>query len=154
MPIHSRVDTVEDPLYRSLRYLQPRAIRLPHPQLKLIIDHLGLSVHIARDNKIPDYIAQTVALAQYPNVHVKLSNAPSYSSEPYPFRDMHPHIRRVIEAFGPRRCFWGTDLTLRPNKCSYPERLTMFTEEMDFLSEEDKEWILGRAIQACLGWPK
>jgi predicted TIM-barrel fold metal-dependent hydrolase len=124
-----------------------------HPKLRLIIDHMGLSVHIARDNKIGETIERTAGLAKFPNIFVKLSNAPSYSSESYPFRDMHPHIRRVVEAFGAQRCFWGTDLTLRYNKCSYPERVTMFTKEMSFLSEQDKEWIMGRAIQQCLGWP-
>jgi predicted TIM-barrel fold metal-dependent hydrolase len=124
-----------------------------HPRLKLIIDHLGLSVHIARDGKIAEAIERTANLAQYPNVYVKLSNVPSYSSESYPFRDMHAHVRRVIEVFGPRRCFWGTDLTLRFNACSYPERVTLFTKEMDFLSAEDKTWIMGRSIQECLGWP-
>ena len=31
--------------------------------------------------------------------------------EPYPFRDMIEHLRRVFDAYGPRRCYWGTDLT-------------------------------------------
>ncbi len=125
-----------------------------HPKLKLIIDHLGLSLHIAKANKIPEAIEGTVGLAKFPNVYVKLSNAPSYSKESYPFHDMHPHVRRVIEAYGARRCFWGTDLTLRYTKCSYPERVTMFTREMPFLSEQDREWIMGRAILECLGWPR
>jgi predicted TIM-barrel fold metal-dependent hydrolase len=124
-----------------------------HPKLKLIIDHLGLSLHIARDDKIGEAIERTASLAKYPNVYVKLSNTPSYSNQSYPFRDMHAPVRRVIEAFGARRCFWGTDLTLRYNKCSYPERVTLFTKEMDFISERDKEWIMGRSIQECLGWP-
>ena len=56
-------------------------------------------------------IGETAALAKYPNVSVKLSTTPFYSSESYPFRDMTPHIRRLLDAFGPRRCYWGTDLT-------------------------------------------
>ena len=35
---------------------------------------------------------------------------PSLSNERYPFRDLHPHIRTLVDAFGPRRTFWGTDL--------------------------------------------
>jgi hypothetical protein len=30
--------------------------------------------------------------------------------------------------------------------------VTHFTEELDFLSEEDKDWIMGRSILARLGW--
>ena len=36
---------------------------------------------------------------------------PHYTTDPYPHKLVHPHLRRVIEAFGPRRVFWGTDMT-------------------------------------------
>jgi predicted TIM-barrel fold metal-dependent hydrolase len=124
-----------------------------HPRLKLIVDHFGLSRQMAKEGTIPQAIEQTVSLARFPNVHVKTSSAPAYSSEAYPFRDMYPHIRRVVEAFGARRCFWGTDLSISFDKCSYRQRVTHFTEELDFLSAEDKEWIMGRAALECLGWP-
>jgi predicted TIM-barrel fold metal-dependent hydrolase len=121
-----------------------------HPQLILIIDHMGLTADVAKN--MPEAIGQTVALAKYPNVSCKVSSAPTHSSEPYPFRDMKPHLRRVIEAFGPQRCYWGTDLTNSLAKASYRQRVTHFTEELDFLSASDKEWIMGRGILARLGW--
>jgi hypothetical protein len=31
--------------------------------------------------------------------------------------------------------------------------VTLFTEELDFLSETDKEWIMGRGLAEWLGWP-
>jgi hypothetical protein len=34
----------------------------------------------------------------------------------------------------------------------YRQRITHFTEELDFLSDDDTDWILGRAILARLGW--
>jgi predicted TIM-barrel fold metal-dependent hydrolase len=123
-----------------------------HPQLPLIIDHMGVNLEIAKAGRIPDAIDQSVALAKYPNVSVKLSAAPAYSSEPYPFRDMTPHIRRLFDAFGPQRCYWGTDMTNSFAKASYRQRVAHFTEELGFLSEEDKDWVMGRAIAARLGW--
>jgi predicted TIM-barrel fold metal-dependent hydrolase len=123
-----------------------------HPGLALIIDHMGLSLDIAKADKRAEAIDQTVALAKFANVSVKLSSAPAYSSEPYPYRDMAPHIRRCFDAFGPRRCFWGTDMTNSFSKASYRQRVTHFTETLDFLSEDDKDWIMGRAILARLGW--
>ena len=123
-----------------------------HPQLALIIDHMGLSLDIAKSNKRAEAIDQTVALAKYPNVSVKLSSAPAYSFEPYPYRDMSPFLKRCFDAFGPRRCYWGTDMTNSFAKASYRQRITHFTEELDFLSEDDKDWIMGRAILARLGW--
>lgn len=123
-----------------------------HPRLTLIIDHMGLSVEIARNKMIPTAIEQAVALAKYPNVSVKLSATPAYSSEPYPFRDMAPHIRRLFDAYGPQRCYWGTDMTNSFSRATYRQRITHFTEELDFLSEDDKDWVMGRAIVTRLGW--
>jgi hypothetical protein len=34
----------------------------------------------------------------------------------------------------------------------YQQRITRFTEELPFLSEEDKDWIMGLAVARRLGW--
>jgi predicted TIM-barrel fold metal-dependent hydrolase len=124
-----------------------------HPQLVLIIDHMGVSSATARNNAVAAAIEQSLALAKYPNVSVKLSAAPLFSSEPYPFRDVTPYIRRLFDAYGPRRCYWGTDVTNSFAKATYRERVTHFTEELNFLTEDDKDWIMGRALVARLEWP-
>jgi predicted TIM-barrel fold metal-dependent hydrolase len=123
-----------------------------YPGLQMIADHLGVTGEVAKSGKLPEAIEATAALAKYPNVSVKLSTTPFYSSESYPFRDMTVHIRRLFDAFGPRRCYWGTDLTNSYNKATYKQRITHFTETLDFLSPADKEWVMGRAILARLGW--
>jgi predicted TIM-barrel fold metal-dependent hydrolase len=123
-----------------------------HPQLTLIVDHMGVRRDIVKAGKLVDAIDQTLLLAKYPNVSVKLSAAPNNSIEPYPFRDFLPHIRRLYEAYGPQRCYWGTDITNGFAKATYKQRITHFTEELTFLSEEDKDWIMGGAILARLGW--
>jgi predicted TIM-barrel fold metal-dependent hydrolase len=123
-----------------------------NPQLILIIDHMGVSSDALKNNMMPATIAEAAALAKYPNVSVKLSSVPLFSSQPYPFRDMTPHIRRLYDAYGPRRCYWGSDVTNSFAKASYRERVTHFTEELDFLSEDDKDWIMGRGILERLGW--
>jgi predicted TIM-barrel fold metal-dependent hydrolase len=123
-----------------------------HPQLTLVIDHMGLSADIAKAGKISEALVETVALAKYPNVSIKLSSSPLYSSEPYPFRDMNVHLRHCFDAFGPQRCHWGTDITNSFAKATYRQRITHFTQELDFLSEDDKDWVMGRAIQARLRW--
>jgi predicted TIM-barrel fold metal-dependent hydrolase len=123
-----------------------------YPQLTMIADHLGVTGDIVKAGKLTEAVKETAALAKYPNVSVKLSTTPFYSSESYPFRDMTVHIRRLFDAFGPRRCYWGTDLTNSYNKATYKQRVTHFTETLDFLSTEDKEWVMGRAILERLGW--
>jgi len=123
-----------------------------HPQLTLILDHMGVTASMLKDNKVEEAIGQTVALARYPNVSVKLSASPSISREPYPFRDVAVHIKRVFDAYGPQRSYWGTDMTNSYAKASYRQRISHFTEELSFLSESDKDWVMGRAIVARLNW--
>jgi L-fuconolactonase len=120
-----------------------------HPGLRLVIDHLGLSQG-KKDDAAFEHLPSLLALAKRPQVAVKASALPCYSSEPYPYRGLHPHIRRVFDAFGPRRMFWGTDLTRLP--CTYRQAITMFTEELPWLLAGDREWIMGRGVAEWLGW--
>ncbi len=121
-----------------------------HPRLRLTIDHMGLGSAL-RGKPLGPAVDTLVKLAPLKNVAVKVSALPSYVHEPYPFPTLHPLIRRVVDAFGPGRCFWGTDLSHLP--CPYGQAVTLFTEELSFLSESDKEWIMGRGIAQWLDWP-
>jgi len=123
-----------------------------HPGLPLIIDHMGLLLRMAKEGTVARNIENTAGLAKFPNVSVKLSSVPPYSAESYPFRDVAPYVQRLFDAFGPERCYWGTDITNSWGKASYRERVTHFTEELGFLSEQDKDWIMGRAILKRLNW--
>ena len=73
-----------------------------HPQLTLIIDHMGVSSAALQRTEAGGCDCSSAALAKYPNVSVKLSSAPLLSKEPYPFRDVTPHIQRLFDAYGPR----------------------------------------------------
>ena len=105
----------------------------------------------AKDNAAFDDLPQLLRLARLPNVAVKASALPAYSSHDYPYYNLHPYLRRVFDAFGPRRMFWGTDLTRLP--CTYRQAITLFTEELPWLSAADQEWVMGRAVCDWLGWP-
>lgn len=124
-----------------------------HPRLKMIIDHCSLH-RISPDQPYTldrAEVDRLVSLASLPNVAVKISALPFFSNEPYPFRDIQPVARAVLEAYGPRRTFWGSDMTRL--RCTYREALDYFTIAMDGISAEDKEWVLGRALCEWLGWP-
>jgi predicted TIM-barrel fold metal-dependent hydrolase len=125
-----------------------------HPGLKLHIDHHGRGGGggSGTDDAAFANLGEMLALAQYPNVAVKLSGAPSYSSHPYPYRNIHTYIQQIFDAFGPQRCFWGTDITRMP--CSYRQCVTMFTEELPWLQGRDKELVMGDAICDWLGWQR
>ena len=129
------------------------AIATRHPGLRIIVDHMGFA-RATMDDKATAGVERMNALARHPNVFVKVSALPCFSTEPYPFKNLHEPLRRVIEAFGPRRAFWGSDITRVPATCSYRQTVTQFTEELDFLSGDDLEWIMGRGLAECLRWPQ
>jgi len=119
-----------------------------HPALKLTIDHFGLTG--GKDEAAFRNFDKLLALAGRPNIAVKASCLPAYTTGPYPYRSLHPYLRRAYDAFCPRRMFWGSDLSRLP--CSYRECVTMFTEEMPWLTRDDLEWIMGRALCEWIGW--
>jgi predicted TIM-barrel fold metal-dependent hydrolase len=120
-----------------------------HPGLRLVIDHLALSRE-GKDDAAFAELPDLLALARRPNVAAKASALPRYSTESYPYPKLHPHLHRVFDAFGPRRLFWGTDLTGIP--CTYKQAIALFTEELPWLNGDDLEWVMGRAICDWLGW--
>ncbi len=121
-----------------------------HPGLKLVMDHLALHGRTREPEAFAD-LDKLIALAKRPNVATKATCMPSYARDAYPYCSLHPYLRRVYDAFGPKRLFWGTDLTRMP--CSYTQGITLFTEELKWLTAEDKEWIMGRGVCEWLGWP-
>jgi predicted TIM-barrel fold metal-dependent hydrolase len=121
-----------------------------HPGLRMIIDHMGLNSAL-RGKPLGPSVDEVIKIARLPNVAVKVSALPCYVAEPYPFPTLHPIVRRVVDAFGPKRCFWGTDLSHLP--CPYKQVVTLFIEEMKSLSSIELEWIMGHGIAEWLGWP-
>jgi predicted TIM-barrel fold metal-dependent hydrolase len=125
-----------------------------HPRLKLHIDHIGRGgggKGVTDDAVFAD-LKDMLALAKYPNIAVKLSGAPSYSSQPYPYKNIHRYLQQIIETFGSDRCFWGTDITRMP--CSYRQCVTMFTEELPWLKGRDLDRVMGGAVVDWLGWKR
>jgi predicted TIM-barrel fold metal-dependent hydrolase len=120
-----------------------------HPRLKLIIDHLGRSSG-AKDDAAWASLPSMLALARFPNVAIKATGAPSYSSQAYPYRNIHDHLKKIYDAFGPARMFWGTDITRMP--CSWRQCVTMFTEELPWLKGRDLDLVMGQAVCDWLGW--
>jgi hypothetical protein len=61
-----------------------------------------------------------------------------------------PFIKRIFDVYGPKRMLWGADrgrLT-----CTYRQCLNQVRLSLDFLSSEDREWILGKALANVLNW--
>lgn len=131
----------------NVRLLHALATR--HPRLPLIVDHMGARVHRTGSAAFLD-IEAIAALAPLPNVAIKATSLPSYSAETRPWRDVTPYLRRLFDAFGAERLFWGSDLSRLP--CRYAELVAFFREDLPWLGPAERDLVMGEALLARLGW--
>jgi predicted TIM-barrel fold metal-dependent hydrolase len=140
------------PLMLNLPGLVEKAhsIAKRHPDLTVIIDHMGVA-H-GRGAAVFAGLETVLALAALPKTYVKVSCVPNYSAEAYPYRDIQPFLRQIVESFGARRLLWGADITRLTS--TYQECVDLFRKGLDFLSEDDRTWILGGTLAQALNWPE
>lgn len=167
-PIFAEAERVGLPIFVSThgwaKAMEPVAVR--HPDLVLIIDHIGVSQHpVSPPNDDPwGRFPDLLALAKYPNVHVKLCGAPLLSEQNYPYSDIWPHLDALFAAFGFDRIMWGSDYTRmrqadlprgeRPRRrgLSYGDSL-YYLLDSDRISLTEKAKLLGGSLRRALNWP-
>ena len=115
------------------------------PTLRLVIDHC---LNLKAGPGMGPTLRDLERMARLPNVHAKLSFIPTGSAEAYPCRDMHEPCRRVIAAFTPERCVWGSDFPceLWCPKVTYAQHLAILSSELG-LAPAWKSSILGETAQ-------
>jgi predicted TIM-barrel fold metal-dependent hydrolase len=127
----------------ELRALEPIIDRFPN--VKVVLDHLG-GPPVGEEPTHP-LLGNVLRMARYPNVYVKVSNMNRMSKAPYPHNDTHEMVRRIYDAFGPERLMWGTDFPHVLKAGGYVRALELVRNELDFLTNEDKDWLFSRTVQ-------
>jgi L-fuconolactonase len=125
-----------------------RRIATRHPGLRVMLDHAGLPLG-ARGTDLDSALAEACALADLPNVALKATSLPSYASDDFPYASLHAPIRRILDAYGPDRVFWGSDLTRLSG--TYADAVRLFTEAIP-LSEQERRLVMGAGVAAWLDW--
>ena len=120
-----------------------------HAELAIVVDHLNLPTE-AGSFDIGPTIDSLMVLADHPNVVMKISALPCYSDEPSPFPTLAKHIRRVVDAFGSRRCMWGSDLSRLP--CDYRAWVSMFDPSAGILNKNEAADVGGDTLLRVLEW--
>jgi predicted TIM-barrel fold metal-dependent hydrolase len=116
------------------------------PDLSVVIDHIA-------DCPIdqPQELNKLIALARFPRVFVKISHTWSISRQPYPWLDAQEYVRRLYDVYGPQRLMWATDWPVDLKWTTYAQALSVVRDDMKFLNEEDKSWILSKTVERV--WP-
>jgi predicted TIM-barrel fold metal-dependent hydrolase len=112
------------------------------PNLDVVIDHLA-------DCPIdqPEELNKLIALARFPRVYVKISHTWAISRQPYPWLDAQEYVKRLYTVYGPQRLMWGTDWPVHEKWTTYAKTLSVVRDDMKFLNDEDKSWILSKTVQ-------
>lgn len=89
------------------------------PDLTIALNHFGFSPQRMRvdadarpwfaDRLPASRVADVVALATNPRIHVLLSGHYALSSDEPAYRDLHEPTQRYLDAFGADRLLWGSD---------------------------------------------
>lgn len=123
-----------------------------HPGLKLIIDHMGILARSV-DDGIGYWVQETADLHEHPNISVKVSALPGYSTHPYPHSNITKYVEEVVEKMGAERAHWGTDITrLMGHGTTWTDAIEQFTKHMNF-TEAQLEEIMGLGLCRVLDWP-
>lgn len=112
----------------------------------IVVDHLA---RIGAETLIkePD-IKVLCALAKHPEVRVKVSAFYGLGRAEPPHVDLAPLIKRVYEAFGPKRLMWGSDCPFQLMNETYVDSISLIRDHLDFLSHEDKDWLLRKTAES------
>lgn len=118
------------------------------PGTRVIIDHLG---RIGVDGEIRGADVDALcALAKHANVFVKVGAFYALGKKTPPYLDLVPLIRRVVGAFGARRCLWESDCPFQVVKHRYVDSLALVRDHLDFLGKDDRDWLLFRTAENLL----
>ena len=125
-----------------------------HPDLCVIVDHLGLPQPPTRSRDEPPLrqLAALLNLASFDNVAVKVIGLPALSDCDYPYEDVWPALHDLIEKFGVRRLMWGSDFTRLRGQHTYAE-LLHYVGNIPAISRSEREWLYGRTATHLLTWP-
>jgi predicted TIM-barrel fold metal-dependent hydrolase len=119
-----------------------------HPETAVIIDHLG---RVGVSGSIePKEVDALCALAKHPRVYVKVGAFYALGKKTPPYDDLAPLIRRAVEAFGARRCMWESDCPFQVASQRYIDSIALVRDRLDFLTADEKEWLLRRTAEELL----
>ncbi len=118
------------------------------PDTTVIVDHLGrIGASGTIDRADVDALC---ALAEHPNVLVKVGAFYALGKKTPPYLDLAPLIRAVVRAFGPSRCMWESDCPFQVVRDTYRDSLDLVRDRLDFLTPDQKEWLLWRTAEKTL----
>jgi predicted TIM-barrel fold metal-dependent hydrolase len=119
---------------------------MEYPETPVIIDHLA---RIGADGVIRDAdVGRLCAMAKHKKVMLKVGAFYALGKKHPPYEDLLPLIQKAVTAFGVRRCMWESDCPFQvQGEHTYQASLDLVLRRLDFLSDDDKEWLLRKTAE-------
>ena len=113
------------------------------PNTTIVIDHCARI-----DTQHETELNQLCALAKHKNVHVKISAFYAFGAKKPPYLEQISKIKRLFEAFGPRRLMWASDCPYQlDGENTYAASIALVRDKLNFVTDEDKQWLLRRTAE-------
>jgi predicted TIM-barrel fold metal-dependent hydrolase len=121
-----------------------------YPEMDIIIGHLGGNVRTAEDPNFTNTPEELLSLLQMPNVYFEVGYVLAFENwdiwkenYEYPYPLHNQIIEKVYEKIGADRLLWGSDTPYIYRGCTYKQCQDLVRLHMDFLSESEKDLVLG-----------
>jgi L-fuconolactonase len=118
---------------------------------RVLLSHLGLPGKVTEE-ALQEALRPLTALAALPHVGVKASGFYACGDDhpcEYPHQGSHPVFNALLDAFGFRRIFWGSDFSPALEYISFEQTIRIL--EQFNLDPQQKEGILGGNLRQLLG---
>jgi predicted TIM-barrel fold metal-dependent hydrolase len=124
-----------------------------YPQLTFILEHLG---GMNRENlHLKDRWTQMVRLGKKPNVYLGIAAIGAGLREDFPCPEALGLLREGVELAGAEKILWGSDIPGTLKQYTYQQMADMVITYADFLSETEKDLIMGgNALRILSGFHK
>jgi predicted TIM-barrel fold metal-dependent hydrolase len=118
-----------------------------HPDTPVVIDHFA---RIGADGEIRDAEVKALAkLARHKHTHVKISAYYALGKKKPPHDELIPMIRKLLDAFGPKRLMWASDSPYQIQGVNtYKDSIRLVRDRLDFVSKTDREWLLAKTAES------
>lgn len=116
------------------------------PRTRVVVDHFG---RIGVDGNIRSRDLNNLCkLADHSEVFIKTSAFYALGEKTPPYLDLAPMIRKLHESFGAQRLMWASDCPYQvQDSHTYAASIELIRDRLDFLTEEDKSWILQKTAE-------
>jgi predicted TIM-barrel fold metal-dependent hydrolase len=116
------------------------------PKTRVVIDHfarLGMTGSVNEAD-----LDQLCRLADFEHTHVKTSAFYALGAKKAPYTDMGPMIKKLRDTYGAKRLMWASDCPFQvEGGHTYADSIALIRDRLDFLSAEDKEWMLKKTAE-------